>query len=64
MAEAITFIVCAFIIGPAIFVFADEWKQLKQERDEYRALLDEYEIEASMRRHPAAQSYMTLRRIK
>lgn len=64
MVEAITFIVFAFIIGPAIFMFVDEWKHMRQERDTFRARLDEYEIRDSMRRHPASQSYMTLRRIK
>lgn len=64
MVEAITFIVFAFILGPAIFMFVDEWRELRQERDDYRARLEQYELAASMRRHPASQSYIPLRRIK
>lgn len=64
MIEAITFIVFAFIIGPAIFMFVDEWRELRQERDEYRARLEQYELAASVRRHPANQRNIPLRRIK
>lgn len=69
MAEAITFIVCAFIIGPAIFILVDEWRELRADRDYYREFYEHMrasEIDASKQRHPAVvvSSMPRLRRIK
>lgn len=67
MIEAVVVIVAVCIIGPAWFVLVDEWRELRAERDEYRAFYEDFheQVDASMARHPASNSYMPrLRRIK
>ena len=67
MIEGIVVIVAVCISGPAWFVLVDEWRDLRDERDEYRAFYEDFheQVEASMARHPASNSYMPrLRRIK
>ena len=67
MIELMVFIVAVGIIGPAWFVIVDEWRALRDERDEYRVFYEDFheQVEASMSRHPASNSYMPrLRRIK
>ena len=67
--EIVTFIVCAFIIGPAIFVLVDEWRELRADRDFYKEFYEHMrasEIDASKQRHPAVavSSMPRVRRIK
>lgn len=65
--EIVAFIVFAFILGPAILVFVDEWRELRDDRDFYREFYEDFhEIaeQASKDRHPASVSVSSMPRLR